>query len=258
MSRVLRHRIFCAVLVIPLLLVGQDINEAIRLFNASQFEQARGMFVQIIRDVNNPRIAEAYYYMGRLSIDPDSGLYYYNKVVKNYPQARYADVAYLEIAKINIARKKYQGAIITLNELVLNYPETNMKDEIMFWLGVSYMSSGKEEEGIGILKELRATYPKSVWSERALAIIPSSDTPVPAAEYYTLQVGSYRNKSNAENYAAEMGERGFEAVHIVEALVKGNTYYRVWVGKFSSIDEAKAFSLKLESMGIKGNVVKGQ
>lgn len=257
MSSMLYRRILCAIFIIPLLLIGQDINEAIRLFNASQFEQAREMFIQIIKDVNNPRIAEAYYYMGRLSIDPDSGLHYYNRVVKNYPQARYADVAYLEIAKINIARKKYQGAIITLNELVRNYPETSMKDEIMFWLGVSYVSSGKESEGISILKELRSAYPKSVWSERALAIIPSSDTPVPSTEYFTVQVGSYRNKSNADNYAAEMQGKGFEAVHIVEAVVKGNTYYRVWVGKFSSIDEAKTFSQKLESMGIKGNVVKG-
>ena len=47
-------------------------------------------------------------------------------------------------------------------------------------------------------------------------------------------------------------------VQIVEALIQGKTYYRVWVGKFSTLDKAKAFSKKLESMGIKGNVVKGK
>jgi cell division protein FtsN len=49
---------------------------------------------------------------------------------------------------------------------------------------------------------------------------------------------------------------GFDT-QVVDALVKGNIYYRVWVGRFSIIEQAKAFSLKLDSLGIKGNVVKG-
>jgi TolA-binding protein len=251
-----RSRIILALLIIPLCLFSQDIDEAIRLFNSSQFERARDIFVQVAKDKSNPRIPEAYYYLGRLSISPDSSLYYFNKVKTDYPQSRYADIAYLEIAKSNISMKHYQNAIITLTELLREYPDTNLHDEIMFWLGVSYMSSGKEDEGISILKDLRKTYPKSLWSERALTIIPSKDTPDKTKEYYTVQVGSYRNKSNADTYADEIKEKG-HSVQVVEALVKGNTYYRVWVGKFSTIEQAKTYSAELESSGIRGNVVKG-
>lgn len=256
MSKMSRYRIILALLIVPLCLFSQDIDEAIKLFNSSQYERARDIFVRVAEDENNPRIAEAYYYLGRLSFIPDSALFYFNKVKTDYPQSRYADISYLEIAKSNIARKKYQNAIITLNELLRKYPDTNLQDEIMFWLGVSYMSSDKEKEGISILENLRKTYPKSVWSERALAIIPSKDTPEVPQEYYTVQVGSYRNKSNAEKYAEEIRKKDF-SVQIVEALVKGNTYYRVWVGEFSTIEQAKTFSRELESLGIKGNVVKG-
>lgn len=256
MSKMSRHRIILALLIVPLCLFSQDIDEAIKLFNSSQYERARDIFVQVAKDKNNPRIAEAYYYLGRLSINPDSALFYFNKVKTDYPQSRYADISYLEIAKSNIARKKYQNAIISLNELLRKYPDTNLQDEIMFWLGISYMSSDKEKEGISILENLRKTYPKSVWSERALTIIPLKDTPEVPQEYYTVQVGSYRNKSNAENYAEEIRKNGF-SVQTVEALVKGNTYYRVWVGTLSTIEQAKAFSQELESLGIKGNVVKG-
>lgn len=256
MSKMPRNRIIFTLLIIPLCLFAQDIDEAIRLFNSSQFERARDIFVQVAKDKDDPRIAEAYYYLGRLSISPDSAFYYFNKVKTDHPQSRYADIAYLEIAKSHISLKNYQNAIITLTELLRKYPDTNLHDEIMFWLGVSYMSSGKEEEGVSILKDLRKTYPKSLWSERALTIIPSKDAPDKTKEYYTVQVGSYRNKNNADNYASEIRAKGY-SVQIVEALVKGNTYFRVWVGKFTTIEQAKTFSKELESLDIKGNVVKG-
>lgn len=251
-----RSRIIFTLLIISLCLIAQDIDEAIRLFNSFQFVRAREIFVEVIKDKTDPRIAEAYYYLGRLSIAPDSALLYYKKVTNDHPQSRYADISYLEIAKISIARKNYENAIVTLNELLRKFPDTNLKDEILFWLGVSYVSNGQEKQGISVLKNLRSKFPKSLWSERAENIIPTKEVPEVTKEYYTIQVGSYLNSANAERYAGEMRERGFDT-QIVEALVKGKTYYRVWVGKFSTIEQAKAFSLKLDSLGIKGNVVKG-
>jgi tetratricopeptide (TPR) repeat protein len=254
-----KYRYLLVACLIPLCFaISQDIDEAIRLFNTSQFEKANEIFMEIIKDPNDPRIAEAYYFLGRLSIRPDTALMYYNTVINVYPQSRFADISHLEIAKINIARKKYQNSIVTLNELMRKYPDTEHKDETLFWLGVSYISAGMEEQGIATLKDLRTTYPQSMWSERALTIIPGNGSNIPPQSegYYTVQVGSYRNKSNADNYAAQMREKGYE-VQVVEALVKGNTYFRVWVGKYPTIEEAKAFSLTLESAGIKGNVVKG-
>ncbi len=251
-----RSRIIFALFIIPLFLSAQDIDEAIRLFNSFQFERAHEIFIEIVKDTNNPRIAEAYYYLGRLSIAPDSALSYYKRVTSDYPQSRYADISYLEIAKNNIARSKYANAIVTLNELLRKFPDTNLKDEILFWLGVSYMSNGQEKHGTSVLENLRAEFPKSLWSERAANMMPTKKIPEETEEYYTIQVGSYRNKTNAEKHADEMRKKEFDA-RIVEALVKGTTYYRVWVGKFATVEQAKAFSLKLDSLGIKGNVVRG-
>jgi TolA-binding protein len=251
-----RNRIFLALFIIPFVVIGQDINEAIRLFNAYQFEQAREIFAEVARDENNPRIAEAYYYLGRLAAVPDSSLFYYRKVMNSYPQSRYADISYLESAKIHIARKNYDNAIVMLNELMRKYPETGVKDEVLFWLGVSYISTEREKEGTAALRDLQKTYPTSVWSERAKDILPAGEKPSPAKEYYTVQVGSYGSKVNAEKYAAQLREKGYE-VQVAEALVKGTTYYRVWVGRFNTIEEAKSFSKTLDSLGIKGIVVKG-
>jgi len=248
-----RCRIIFAVLIIPFFLIGQDIDEAINCFNSFQFERARELFKEIVNDKNNPRIAEAYYYLGRLSVNPDSSLLLYNRVIRDYPQSRYADVSYLEAAKINIARENYKDAIVQLNELLEKFPETNIKDEVMFWLGVSYISNGQKDQGVEFLKALRTNYPQSMWSERAENIIPNGGVD---NEYFTVQIGSYRNKTNAQIAADELKGKGLQA-KVVEAMVKGNIYYRVWIGQFYTIEQAKAFSLILDSLGIKGNVVKG-
>ena len=254
MSEVRFLRILVAVTVITVSLVAQDIDEAIRLFNSYHFERSRVIFNEVIKDENNPRVAEAYYYLGRLSLAPDSALSFYRKVIAKYPQSRYADVAHLEIAKIHFGRKDFSNAIITLNQLLRTYPDTGVKDEVLFWLGVSYISNGSKAEGTRILEDLRKNYPKSVWTERTLRVIPGSG-PATGQAYFTIQVGSYRDETNAEKYAAEIRSQGFD-VQVVEAFIKGNTYYRVWAGKFATREDADTFSLKLSTLGIKGNVVK--
>ncbi len=256
MSKMPRYRIIFCLLIIPLSLFAQDIDEAIRLFNAFQFEKARELFVRITNDNSNPRIAEAYFYLGRLSLNPDSSLGYYQRVIKGYPQSRFADLSYLEIAKTNITLKNYRNAIVTLNEMLRQFPETGSKDEALFWLGVSYLSSGDEKQGASTFENLKRSFPKSIWADRAKTIAPGSEVVPRGEEYYTVQVGSYRGRDNAEKYVRDLQEKGLTA-RIVQALVMGNTYYRVWVGQFEKIEEAKAYALKLDSLGIKGNVVKG-
>lgn len=248
-----RYRILLACAVIPCLLFAQDIDEAISLFNSFQFSRAKEIFQALQKDKDHPRIGEVYYFLGRLSVNPDSAVHYYYKVINEYQQSRYADIAYLEIAKINFARKNFRTAIANLNELTKRYPDSEYRDEIMFWLGVSYISVEDAARGDEILVELQRTFPQSVWSERAANI---TQTKSIEQEYYTIQLGSYRNKDNAEQYAATLRDKGLD-VRVVEALVKGQIYYRVWTGQYLTIEQAKEYMLKLDSLGLKGNVVKG-
>jgi outer membrane protein assembly factor BamD (BamD/ComL family) len=248
-----RNRILLAGLVIPCLLFGQDIDEAIDLFNSFQFSRAKEIFQTLKNNKNHPRLGEIYYYLGRLSINPDSATYYYYNVINDYPQSRNADISYLEIAKINFARKNYRTTITNLNELIKRYPDSDYRDEIMFWMGVSHISLNQAEQGQEILAELQRNFPTSVWSERAANVTQKKDI---EQEYFTVQLGSYRNKGNAEEYAATLRDKGLD-VSVVEALVKGQVYYRVWTGNFLTVEQAKEYMLKLDTLGLKGNVVKG-
>ncbi len=248
-----RHRIIFTLAIVPYLLFSQDIDEAIRSFNAFRFNQAKEIFRALAENENYGRIGEVYYYLGRLSVNPDSAASYYYKVINNHPQSRYADISYLEIAKINIARKNFVTAASNLEALVKRYPETEYLDEVMFWQGISYISMDDNDRGEEILKTLQRTYPKSKWSERASNITHKKGT---VQEFYTVQLGSYRSKDNAERYATTLRGKGVD-VSVVEALVKGQTYYRVWSGQFLSLEGAREYLMKLDSLGLKGNVVRG-
>jgi tetratricopeptide (TPR) repeat protein len=248
-----RNRIFLSVFIIPVFLIASNIDEAIGLFNSFQFEKARRQFIELLKDETNPRIAEVYYYLGRLSVNPDSALMYYRTLIQKYPQSRWVDISFVEVAKVNIAREHYSDAIIVLNELVRRFPDTELMPEVLFWLGVSELGLENKDEGISTLENLRTSFPKSIWAERAASIIPSKGE---NKEYFTIQVGSYRNQKYAKIYLEEIKKKGFDA-KIVKATIKGNIYYRVWVGQFLKLEEAKTFQSKLDSLDIKGNVVKG-
>jgi|UniRef100_A0A7V3RI64 TolA-binding protein len=253
MSKLSLNRVISAATLIASFLFSQSIDEAIKLFNTFQFDKAKAMFEELARNENNPRIAEIYYYLARLNVNPDTASYYYQLIYKKYPQSRYADVAYLEDAKIAIGREEFKKALEILNELKENYPNSELKEEILFWSGIAYIETGNKEAGYKTLQELINGYPKSIWANRARNLLPTTE---PAKEYYTVQVGSYRNKLNAEKAMEDLKSRGFDA-WIVEADVMGKIYYRVWVGRFDTMEQAKSLATRLDSIGIKGNVVKG-
>ncbi len=253
MSKLPINRIIFSTALIVSAISAQNIDEAIKLFNAFQFDKAKAIFEALVKEENNPRIAEVFYYLARLTTNPDSSIQYYRTIVNKYPHSRYAEVAHLEIAKIFIGRQDFKNALVTLNQLSKDYPNSEIKDEALFWTGVVFIEMGNKESGYKTLQELISAYPKSIWTNRAKNLIPPT---IPQKEYYTVQVGSFRNKENAEKKLVELKMKGFDA-RIVEAVVMDKIYYRVWIGEFETMEQANSLAAKIDSLGIKGNVVKG-
>lgn len=62
---------------------------------------------------------------------------------------------------------------------------------------------------------------------------------------YNVQVSSWRNKIKAEQEVKKLRQAGYDAfVMIVNLPEKGGIWYRVRVGSFKSLEEAKDFSIK--------------
>ncbi len=67
----------------------------------------------------------------------------------------------------------------------------------------------------------------------------------PPKKFYTLQVASFRSPKEAQKYARFLSSRGYEALVRKVNLPKKGLWYRVYVGRFKSLAEAKAFGQEL-------------
>ena len=69
---------------------------------------------------------------------------------------------------------------------------------------------------------------------------------------YTVQVGSFKEYSNAQRLSEEMKRRyGFSEIHTTN--VNGDTFYRVYAGKYTSLDDAYRAEKDFSEHGFPGS-----
>jgi len=71
---------------------------------------------------------------------------------------------------------------------------------------------------------------------------------------YTVQVGAFTDPMNAERLSGEM-QKAYGFSEVRSAWVKGERFYRVYVGKHSSLKSAEAAEQTLEEHGYPGSFV---
>jgi rare lipoprotein A len=97
-------------------------------------------------------------------------------------------------------------------------------------------------ERLGMLQEGVAPVRVTALGYRADGQAGSSGYRQPAsydAGTFSLQVAAFTIRTNAIRYAGELKNR-FGTVNVQEALVNGKTYYRVRLGRYSSLSSAQA------------------
>ncbi|UCD16533.1 MAG: SPOR domain-containing protein [Candidatus Zixiibacteriota bacterium] len=68
--------------------------------------------------------------------------------------------------------------------------------------------------------------------------------PRPSGEGYTVQVAAGTNPTYAHDLADRFIMRGYEAF-VTEAVIDGQTFYRIRIGDFETVTEAKNFGAEL-------------
>lgn len=71
---------------------------------------------------------------------------------------------------------------------------------------------------------------------------------------YTVQVGSFSSRINAESVKKDINKVASDYARIEPIEFKGNTYYRVRVGMFSKRSEAEDLSRQLKRHGYRGTI----
>ncbi|MBF0301691.1 MAG: SPOR domain-containing protein [Desulfamplus sp.] len=71
---------------------------------------------------------------------------------------------------------------------------------------------------------------------------------------YTIQIASFNTEADAMSHIAKLGAQGYSA-YKSSGMVGDKTWYRIRIGNFNNITEAKESLKKLESSGIKGLII---
>lgn len=189
-------------------------------------------------------------------------------MVKRYPKGKRAFDGYIGIGDTLFLEGKYAEAISSYNDALTNYPDNKNASISYYKIGSAYHKLGSEEKAKEYFDNVKDSSPLSFESKMIPNDLESSPTAVGAVksffrpdsseesvkgDYFYVQVGYFKNRSNAERLVEKLKRKGYDG-YLATQIKDGSTFYRVKVGQFKTKSEAEAQSGKLKSDGYKTRV----
>ncbi len=154
-------------------------------------------------------------------------------VVARAGPTRLGRQARIRIADVAMAGGEYERAAAMYSRLLQDARRHKDAAELSFKLALMRQRQGQWHQADVLFQSVRAKHSGSVFAMRA-----AEQLAIP--HHFSLQVGAYRDRSNAESKRKILAERGHAAsVHQLQR--HGRPFYCVRVGAFPSRDEAKEF-----------------
>lgn len=135
---------------------------------------------------------------------------------------------YFEDEKWSAAAQSFRAALERMPE-----PPAPPRDHVLFRLGLCHERQGQWSAALRFYENLTRAFSSGPYVDAARRRLELR------ADYYAVQVGAYRTRSNADNLTADLGRKGLSA--FVRQEIKNRTpMYIVLVGRFAGYDEARA------------------
>ena len=134
---------------------------------------------------------------------------------------------------------QYLEAIKRYDYILSKYRKIPNEANIVYKMAQSYYHLGDWAKAKKYYKKTKNDYSESFESEFARNILDKN------CFYYTVQVGSFGNKDNADKLVRKLRKSNYPAF-INETNDNTDTFYRVRVGKFSELQEAKQYEQNLK------------
>lgn len=230
-------------------------------FLNGNYAEAINLYQQFIIAQNgkySDYVPEAYYRMGVSCLASAK----YEEAEKNLLEAldnppyhnrpAFLTLTYQALAQAYQAQNKYRDAISYYRKTIAYNKGDLTPDYLYYNLGICLMRDDQYYEGRKNLELcLQNTEDEADDKLREHALERLS---MPA-NIFTVQLGKFRIKENAANYADELKtDKGIIAnVNII--VVEGTEYYYLWSGRFEVFDEARKAADKINEKGIEAVVV---
>jgi hypothetical protein len=186
---------------------------------------------------NHPSSSSLIYLEALLTEDGEKAFQAYKSLVDKYPNSKYADDAVYRIYTYFYAIDKTEKADFYLNRLKTEYPESP-------YLKLSEKVTFAEKSVTKVVNEEPKPNPKV--TEKA----------VDKDYRFTVQAGAFTRKENALKLKADFDKAGYSS-QVSDKSVGGSLFHVVYVGKFTTDEDAKSFLSMINSKyKLQGWVVK--
>ncbi|MDZ7372522.1 MAG: SPOR domain-containing protein [candidate division KSB1 bacterium] len=259
---------------------AQDLDRILRAMDEHRREELLRILPEA--EARYPGHPTVLYLRGLLTEDADQAVTYYEQLLSKNPQSAYADDALYRICQYAFAKGLYASCELRCRQFLRDYPRSELRDRVEYLLASAFFARGERDSARAILQDWRRRFPNSPlraavetdlasFEERAARLGPEgrsgerpratpSESETPGGQKsevvdYTVQVGAFRDRANAQRQVRILKEAGYEG-QIREKQVDGAVFYVVCVGTFRSVREAEEFGRDLNRrLGLPHRVV---
>lgn len=164
------------------------------------------------------------------------------------PRSKHALDAYVAIGDSYFLEGDIDKALKTYQDVVNRYPDNKNISLIFYKIGNCFKEKGLDDRASEHFDKVKRLSPYSFESKMIEGYNPSRISSVKMSDWFSVQVGSFKSRGNADRYADKLSKQGLDS--FVEIPVSsGDQLYRVKIGKYRSKEEAKSAALKLNRLG---------
>ena len=182
------------------------------------------------------------------------------EMLQRYRSTSRRDDAYMLMGLAALKLGYFTDARMHFGRLISQRPASPFKEDAYLGLADSYLLEKNYEEAKRLYCEMLSKFPDTDLKcivESRLKDIEKTNTgiaePPRPAPFYTLQLGSFANKKNAEKLCRKFKQKGYSAYILTEEEGAGYLY-KVRIGKFDSREKAEELAKKLKKQGCSTSV----
>ncbi len=210
------------------------------------FETARRL-ARVFIDGSAPEreIDTARYYLGLSLLFEDSeqeARAILEPLAQKYPDGVLGDKARVGVIDSFILQGEYDAALNRAQDFLRAKPDSDFTSLIYLKLARSCLRLTRWAEARRYLEKIIAQFPDSPEAHRARQLLNEK-------QFFAVQVGSFLDRARAEKLAAKFKQEGEYAYVLETTDTAGRVFYRVRIGRFSRLSEARSQERRLSDLG---------
>ncbi len=260
------------------LLLGQTVEDRLIIWLETNSKQELTKRLDKLKQ-NSPNSPTPIFIEALIEQDAEQAVVLYKRVISKFPNTIYAQRSLLKLAQYYFMRESYELARQLLDNLIDKSPKSTLIPTAKYLAALCLVASNDNTEAKKELQKYINEFPESQFHEivrneldRVVSrsqrekevsemIVPGQKSPQnnlssKRMKIYTVQVGAYGNRDNAERQKQFFSGEKY-ATSLQTKYVSGRMLYLVWIEDFETIDDAQRFGKMLnENYGTPFRVVR--